>query len=284
MKLTDRFEPFSVKNDSFSRTLDDIRFDLAYFTHFSVKDGQKLTNLVSSHIKLVFQVSGQSIIRADGKSFDLCGGGIAVIPPYRLFSGEAVRDVTTFEIFFNIMPVTREQEFLSLLGIGEPVVFPDVLGDDSFRRLGDSYEAVHTSAPGSRKLLESRLISFLLTFPEQRTSAATPIATPREQDIVSRMLAYIDRHMSENVSVDALAPELGVSSSFLYRSCIKVMGCSAVQVISRAKLKHASLLLRDPNLSVGEVAAAIGYDPFYFSARFKKQFLISPSDYRKTLI
>ena len=44
------------------------------------------------------------------------------------------------------------------------------------------------------------------------------------------------------------------------------------------------MLLKNPELSISDVAAAIGYDLFYFSTQFKKAFLVSPSQYRKNLL
>lgn len=284
MKLTSRFEPFAVKNDPLSAQLDGIRLDLFYFTHWPVQDKAKLSNLVSSHIKVVFQVSGESAVTSGGRTFRLGPGSVAVIPPYRLYSGEALSGVDSYEVFLNVSPITREQDVLKLLGLENIAVFSGSLSEEAVSRIRNIYTAVHESSPGSRLALESLILRFLLAVPGRPAPEAVPFATPREQELISRLLGYIDLHMAEDISVDALAEEFGVSPSFLYRCSKKVMNCSTVQIITRTKLKRARILLRDPALSIGDVAAALGYDPFYFSAGFKKQFGIFPSDYRKTML
>ena len=61
------------------------------------------------------------------------------------------------------------------------------------------------------------------------------------------------------------------------------MSCSPSQAITRCKLRHAQSLLKNPDLSIGQVAEAIGFDPYYFSSQFKKMFLLSPTRYRQTI-
>ena len=46
----------------------------------------------------------------------------------------------------------------------------------------------------------------------------------------------------------------------------------------------AKQLLNDKDLTIQEVAAAVGYnDPFHFSKSFKQTFGISPTDYRSSV-
>lgn len=64
---------------------------------------------------------------------------------------------------------------------------------------------------------------------------------------------------------------------------VRGLDCGADDYITRCKLRHAQSLLKNPELSIGQVAEAIGFDPYYFSSQFKKMFLLSPTRYRQTI-
>ena len=130
-------------------------------------------------------------------------------------------------------------------------------------------------------MLKLLLIRILRQQNEQDFS--TPIASNGEHVLMSRFFDYLETHLSEPVHVEQLCAALGVSQSYLYRCCRNVMGCSPSQAITRCKLRHAQSLLKNPELSIGQVAEAIGFDPYYFSSQFKKMFLLSPTRYRQTI-
>ena len=104
----------------------------------------------------------------------------------------------------------------------------------------------------------------------------------REQAVIGKFFAYLNEHIHEPVQITQVCSALQVSQSYLYRCCRSVMRCSSNHLITRHKLTHACRLLRNPEMTVGEVAEAVGYDPYYFSNQFKKLFLLSPSEYRKS--
>lgn len=82
-------------------------------------------------------------------------------------------------------------------------------------------------------------------------------------------------------NVNRFAKELHMSKSQLYRKMTGVTGKSANDFITGIRLQHAKKLLRQGQLSISEVAFQSGFaEPNYFSRLFKKEFEMSPSEFR----
>lgn len=285
MKLSERFDPFRADADPLSTYLSDFRFEVDYFTHWPQQDFKTLKNLVSTRIKLVLQIRGTAELTAQSGHFTLTPGSVMLIPPYSVYSASTFDGVDSYEVFFNLHPFTREHEFLHQFGFTHILHFPNLLAPSDIAALVCCYEDVRARKHGCYAQLGALLqLLFIRLIRLQNTPALPAENRSHEQYIISRLFEYLEAHLAQPVHVDQLCAALHVSQSHLYRCSRNVMNCSTQQLVIRYKLRHAQMLLKNPELSIGDVAAAIGYDFFYFSTQFKKAFLVSPSQYRKNLL
>ena len=87
---------------------------------------------------------------------------------------------------------------------------------------------------------------------------------------------------NEQFKVEAFAGELNMSQSQLNRKLQALTDQTAVQFIIAVRLQHAAELLNNKNKSIAEISYEVGYnDQAYFTRAFKKQFGVSPSEFRK---
>lgn len=85
----------------------------------------------------------------------------------------------------------------------------------------------------------------------------------------------------EYYSIDEFARDLSMSHSNLCKKMRRVAGVSPTEFIVNTKLGKSLSLLAEGKLSIKEVAYSTGFnDPKYFSRRFKKEFGISPKEYK----
>ena len=284
MKTYPRLQTFRTQIDDTSAYLSQFRFDIDIFTDWPSQDHKTMRDLVGSRIKLILHERGECELTGQDARFTLKPGCVVLIPPYVVHNAKTGENVHSYELFFNVYPITREQEFLLHTNLDRLQVFEDVLLPSDFDALAACYRAQQEKLPGTYAALNAELTMILLRLIHTQGSREQAAETnPTDQRIVERMLVYLSGHIAEPVRVEHLCEALGISQSYLYRCCRSAMGCSPSQLITRYKLRRARDLLRDPDLTVGDVAAAIGYDPYYFSAQFKKNLLMSPSDYRKKL-
>lgn len=285
MKSYPRLSPYKTETDPLSTLLSEFRFDVEYFTNWPQQDHKTLRNIVSSQMKLILIESGNSILVSDKKNYAMSAGSCLLIPPYTVYDAETFEGVHSYEVFFSIYPAVREQEFLQYAHFTSIMFFPSFISPDEFAFIGACYTSLQKQKPGAYAQVGAMLKLLLIRIFRQQSEQdfSTPIVSAGEHALMSRFFDYLESHISEPVHVEHLCAALGVSQSYLYRCCRNVMSCSPSQAITRCKLRHAQSLLKNPDLSIGQVAEAIGFDPYYFSSQFKKMFLLSPTRYRQTI-
>jgi AraC-like DNA-binding protein len=84
--------------------------------------------------------------------------------------------------------------------------------------------------------------------------------------------------------VTELAQAMHMSRSTLTRKLKLITGLTPFDFIHLIKMRYAHMLLQDKDRNVGEVAVTLGYfNRKYFTACFKKDFGMTPNEYKKSL-
>ncbi len=135
--------------------------------------------------------------------------------------------------------------------------------------------------PLPRQDIAVRLYAQLLLLELVRTFVATP-SRPPPPLVFRKVLAYVETHLTQPMTVDELAGQAGRSKSGITALFQAHCGMSPIQWIHQCRMNRACELLSTTTQPVGEIGAAAGIDdPFYFSKLFKKRMGQSPLEYRK---
>lgn len=127
----------------------------------------------------------------------------------------------------------------------------------------------------------SRLLSICVEL-GRRAEGGQADPEDRGADRVYRALSYIHQHYDEKLPVTLLAQLEHLSPSRFRRLFREATGLSPLEYVSALRMNQACQLLARTDLSLGEVARAVGYqDQFYFSRLFKERTGSPPSTYRK---
>ena len=98
---------------------------------------------------------------------------------------------------------------------------------------------------------------------------------------VKRALDFIAANSHRPLTLSELADHCGISNSQLSHLFRDQVGIAPIRFHEQQRLQRAADLLRQTNLSIGEVASEVGFDDsFHFSTRFRKQFSASPRAFR----
>jgi two-component system response regulator YesN len=102
---------------------------------------------------------------------------------------------------------------------------------------------------------------------------------------LSRAVEYIKQYYTkENFSLKDAADVAGMSPTYFSKSFKDEMGVSYSEFVSNLRMHKAVELLDDPYNKVYEVAYAVGYSNYsHFAKVFKKNYGLSPTDYRNRL-
>ncbi|KNB52051.1 helix-turn-helix transcriptional regulator [Streptomyces caatingaensis] len=91
----------------------------------------------------------------------------------------------------------------------------------------------------------------------------------------------MDRDWAAPLDLDAVAAAAGYSRYHFVRAFKALYGRTPGQYLSRRRVERAQELLRTANLSVTEICVLVGFSSLgTFSARFKRQTGMTPSEYR----
>lgn len=102
-----------------------------------------------------------------------------------------------------------------------------------------------------------------------------------EEDRWARILAFIDAHYAEPITVQSLCRAVGVSRAELHRLCVLHTGHSAKRELTQRRMERAALLLRDGDRPVSRIAALTGYLEYQtFERQFRRFFGRTPGEFR----
>lgn len=95
------------------------------------------------------------------------------------------------------------------------------------------------------------------------------------------ILRYIDTYYYEKIDLELLSKKFFFSREYISKQFKKNLGENFVEYITRLRLEKAKELLHDDNLKLQNISCMIGFnDLSYFSKVFKKQYGLSPTEYK----
>ena len=156
----------------------------------------------------------------------------------------------------------------------------------SYRNVGivESIATRLASEPNSLHFSYTEILEYFLCIYNHCVSTAPKHEVPSDKLYFDFAVEYVGASVSSPVTVEEVCQRLGISQAYLYRIFRKHVGCSPKQYILQTKLLEAQLLLRESDLSVSEVGAAVGFsDVLSFSRFFSARTGCSPTEYRKRI-
>ncbi len=232
---------------------------------------------VRDHYLLHYLLSGKGYYVTGNRTFVLTAGDCFLAPPdvpiyyyadendpweyyWVGFAGPGVG------LLLDKTPFTMEQ----------PVFHPRA-GEELCRTLLEIYKARGndwSSAVRMAGYLQVAL-GFLVEHTEQERRESL-------EDYARQGALFLRQNYSRPIRVEEAARRVGVSRSHLYRAFQRELGMSPSDYLTQFRMQRACQLLCHSDLSIGAVAASVGYeDPLYFSRAFKRETGRSPLAYRR---
>lgn len=142
---------------------------------------------------------------------------------------------------------------------------------------------LETTAQNGEKVEKDRLHSAVRLIDVMIASMGfTDLLAPPKRSLQQTILDYIEKNLSEDLSVQTLCHRFSVSKSELYRILRERAPHGVAAYVRQKRFQKACGLLRDTGKPVWQIAAEVGYDdPDYFLRAFKKELGISAGRYRK---
>ena len=116
------------------------------------------------------------------------------------------------------------------------------------------------------------------------TKAKSTLPTYSEQlhyQDLSELRRNIYQYPEKDWTLAICSEQLNISSSYFHRIYQKTFGVSCASDIHRSKLEHAKFLLLHTSDTLQEIAKKCGYDYSHFMRTFKKEYGMTPTEYRR---
>ena len=206
---------------------------------------------------------------------------------------ESVPDLIVSDV---MMPVMDGLTFCSKIKEDEvtshiPVILLTARSEESQRIEGYEHGAdAYITKPFSDHLLLVRISNLLQARRQRKNDEAKQMLSsediqtdePGERMFLERFKKAAKSHIGDaNLRMDDLGSELSLSKVQMYRKVKALTGKTPAEVLREMRMQKAYSLLKQTDKTISEVAAEVGFAiPGYFSACFKKQFGINPTELR----
>lgn len=172
-----------------------------------------------------------------------------------------------------------------------PVILLTARSDESQRIEGYEHGAdAYITKPFNDHLLLVRISNLLQARRQKKNDEAKQMLSaediqtdePGERMFLERFKKAAKSHIGDaNLRMDDLGSELSLSKVQMYRKVKALTGKTPAEVLREMRMQKAYSLLKQTDKTISEVAAEVGFAiPGYFSACFKKQFGINPTELR----
>ncbi|MCF3109641.1 AraC family transcriptional regulator [Niabella sp. CC-SYL272] len=101
--------------------------------------------------------------------------------------------------------------------------------------------------------------------------------------MISEVLVYINNHLGDKITLEQLAAVTGYSPSHLHKKLSAELGISLGKYIQNQRMHTAAYFLAMTRLPLNEIRYLVGFeDDSAFGRAFRKLYLVSPLQYRKS--
>lgn len=229
-----------------------------------------------SNIEILYIRGGNGTVFCGSNTYDASTGDIFVINSNDIHgeSSDSIMESTCFIIdnYFcitNGIPV-ETLEFSSPINSKEASSLCESLIVE-LENTGDFYSA----------RVKSALLNLVLFLAQNYSQQSSDAKSSNEN--MRLALGYIKAHFNQNLSLDEIAYNSGLSKFYFSREFKKVIGMTPVTYINLLRCSEAKKLLKANNFSIKEVSEKCGFLNYsYFAKTFKKHIGVLPSEYRKT--
>jgi len=246
------------------------------------KPGHSYGPAVRDHFLIHYIFSGKGIFQVGDKIYNLSAGqGFLICPGIVTFYRADMEDPWNYAwVGFNGL---KAESYLRKANLtAENPIFTYRKDDyikNCFKQMLDTRNIT--------KAREVRLLGLLHLFLSQliEENGQEPVnkaGSNKIEQYVKKIVEYIEINYSRKISIKEIANFVNLDRSYMGLIFKKYFNVSPQEYLIHFRINKACSLMKDPNLTIGDISRSVGYDdPLLFSKTFKKIKGVSPSIYRK---
>lgn len=238
--------------------------------------------------KVVVFLSGQVTYTVEGRAYFLSPGDLLLVPHHHIHQPD-IGGVTYERFILWIDPAFLEKNGLSLCfdQVRETgfhlIRTGSVLSNRLTTLLAQLEAASQDTEFGHELLAETYFLQFLIALNRgnQFNLAPSDSQSFHSDPKIEEILSYINAHLDGDLTVQSLAKQFYLSSSWLMHRFKEITGCTLHQYILQKRLIYAAALIRSGS-AVMEASAKSGFSDYStFLRAFRNAYHCSPKEFRR---
>lgn len=234
---------------------------------------------IRSYQLIHFVLSGKGELHINEHIFQLSAGDAFIIPSGKVAYYEASKDDPWCYAWISFLGINSQTYIYQLMTSSDDIYIIHNLDMDKYKAYIFEILALEGNTTSRYFKTNSILLHIMsllfedIEFNENNWG---------KESIVDEVKFYLDVNYAEKIKLQDTAKLFGIHPNYLTRIFHEKFGIPPKQYILNLKLKKACRLLTTTNLPISVIANSLGFDDqLAFSKVFKKEFSLSPSDYRK---
>lgn len=244
-------------------------------------------------LEIIYIKQGRLHVCIEGHDYSGHEGSIFLVNPRELhFMGSDDMSVAYYTLLFPLEFISfqtmddLETTLFMPLRSGQLQLSHEIVDDElnkSLHLLLDQVIKLNLEDTSMRCQIETRtLILQALCLLVEQGCLVTPAFSGGQTNIQRELLAYIQEHFTEKLSLEDLADQFHLSQKYISRYFKEHFQLTFVSYTNYLRLAYARSLLETTDLPVTEVALQSGFpNVSYFIRVFKEKYGSSPQKYRK---
>ncbi len=275
----------------------DIQIDELFTVHyFEYQKDYRFSGEAHNFWELVYIDRGEAIITAEEEEFILSRGEIYFHRPNEWHNlranGEVAPNIVVISFSshspamkafeaFRTYATNRAKTLIAAVVKESETLFSNPLGDPATKQMKKREDAT----VGAEQLIAAYIEELLiLLLRDERERPKTPLRYRAEGDLCDTLIAYMQKNIDRNLTLEELAHYAGVSESTVKTAFRDHMGQGALAYFIRLKMETAKIYIREGGYNLTQIADRLGYTSIhYFSRRFHLLYGMSPTEYARSI-
>ncbi|MBM7569013.1 helix-turn-helix transcriptional regulator [Paenibacillus sacheonensis] len=271
----------SMPREALSNYIANMQLQLSEAAYFHCTASWHHMDVLSDFNRLYYFLGEGGYLRIGQEELYPKRGQLVVLPAGTMLSVQTMEGREFAKYFCHFQAKSGDQELFQLLDTPSCVDAADP--EATARTFGELIR--HYRGGELTSMLRAKLLlqELLCQFIERggQTKLRQPVGG--HVDKVSRVLAYIDHHLADGVTLEQLAELAHFHPNYFIRFFKSATGRSPVQYMNQRRMEKAKSWMAATDISVSEAAERVGSSLYQFSKMFKQYTGASPSEYRKMM-
>lgn len=268
-----------TQNHFLHNSISDLSFYSAGFEE--CKPGHSCGPRFRSYQLIHFVLYGKGEFHINGHVFHLSKGDAFIIPSGKVCYYEADSVDPWCYVWINFSGINSQMYTYELINSAEDVFILHNLDVEKYKRPILEILQLDRNSVSRYFKCNSILLDIMSMLFQDMGLEDKKLS---KQSIADEVKYYMDINYPEKIVMKDIAKEFGIHPNYLTKLFHDKFDISPKNYLKNLKLKKAQALLKTTDLPISVIADSLGFDDqLAFAKTFKKEYSISPSQYRKQM-